>query len=116
MEQEHVRRGDQGAELGPALVDWRRVARRLGIVAVVWIAIAAVGPLVTLAIADGAATGLWLGIGAVGLGITAVAVVARSAFAGMLRAGDRGERLAGDDVGLTPPPLPGRSRRDREQP
>ncbi len=103
MDQDRTRSGGPGAERDPALIDWRRLARRLGIVAAAWTGVAVAGPVVTLTVTGRAATGLWLGVGAVGLGITGVVVVARSAFAGMLRAGDRGERLAGDDVGLIPP-------------
>lgn len=116
MDQDRPGTGGRGAERRPGLIDWGRLARRLGVVAGVWTGIAVAGALITLTVADRAATGLWLGVGAVGLGVTGVAVVARSAFVGMLRAGDRGERLASDDVGLTPSRDRHRSGRRPERP
>jgi hypothetical protein len=74
---------------------------------------------------------IWLGLGArdgglsgrllaelVGLGLFAaflaeVVVVGGAAARGVLRAGERGDRLASDDVGLIPPQL---ARRRRQMP
>lgn len=54
------------------------------------------------------ALGAWLALVALGMFVVEVVVVGGSALRGMLRAGDRGERLAGGDVGLLPPQLHGR--------
>lgn len=48
---------------------------------------------------------LWLGLAALVTVLGAMAIVALAALRGMLRAGDRGERLADRDVGLIPPQL-----------
>jgi hypothetical protein len=98
------------------LIDWGRAARRLGVLAVLWAVAAGLGSLGTAALTGDAATGPWLGVAAFGLGLSAVGVVAVSAVRGMLRAGDRGERLAGDDVALRPPQIRRRRRRDRGRP
>lgn len=57
------------------------------------------------------ALGNWVGLALLGMFVVEVIVVGGSAVRGMLRAGDRGERLAGPDVGLFPP---GRPRGDAE--
>lgn len=55
---------------------------------------------------------LWAGLVALAAVLGAMVIVAAAAFRGMLRAGDRGERLADRDVGLIPPQL---RARDEEQ-
>lgn len=50
-----------------------------------------------------AALGTWLGAGVAVMLLAELVVVGGSALRGMLRAGERGERLAAPDVGLLPP-------------
>ncbi len=96
---------DDGEEGARNLVDWRRLARRLWLLALMWIALGMVGGVVTTALLGrGAGVGaLWAGIAALGFLACVLATVALSAIVGMLRAGERRERLAGGDVGLLPP-------------
>ena len=94
------------------LVDFARAARRIRASAVTLGALAVVGWLVTGLVTDGVAAadlGTWIGLALFGMFLVEVVVVGGSALRGMLRAGDRGERLAGGDVGLVPPQL---TRRD----
>lgn len=69
--------------------------------AVVWAGVAAVAAVVAAAV--GADVGVWVGVGALAFTASAVGVLAWSAWSAMLRAGERGERLSSDDVGLLPP-------------
>ncbi len=87
------------------LVDWRRLGRRLWLLALGWAGLAALGIGATTALSgDPAAAGaLWAGIAALGFPASVVVAVALSAVGGMLRAGESRERLAGGDVGLMPP-------------
>lgn len=98
--------GADHAAPGAPIVDWTRTARRL----VTSLSIIAVA--VTLIWLGGAVFGegprLRLLAELVGLGLLAafvveVVVVGGSAVRGMLRAGERGERLARTDVSLLPP-------------
>lgn len=94
----------------PALVDWSRTARRMGVGVVAFQGLAVVAWLVVGLAGDGLRLGD-LG-GFVGVAVLAtfameVVVVGGSALRGMLRAGERGHRLASGDVGL----LPARRRR-----
>lgn len=101
------------------LVDWGRTGRRVrtsvavltGGVLVAW---------VVLSLAGGGFDAGTLG-GLVGLAVTAlfvveVVVVGGAALRGMLRAGERGERLSSRGVGLLPPRIraPGARRADRD--
>jgi hypothetical protein len=89
------------------LVDFRRTARRLAV------AVAAIGVLVlatwiVLVVTTGAPLRLLAelaGLGVLGAFAVEVVVVGGSALRGMLTAGERGERLASQDVALVPPQL-----------
>lgn len=93
----------------PSIVDWMRTARRMRLV------LSTLGALVVIG---------WLGLGLVtdagfrprllaelaGIAVllaflAEIVVVGGAALRGMLRAGERGDRLAGDDVSLLPPQL-----------
>lgn len=103
---------------GP-IVDFPRAARRLRASALVLGAAAAVGWVVAGVVGDGvrfADLGGWIGAALLGMFLVEVVVVGGSALMGMLRAGDRGERLAGRDVGLLPPQVTGRPRPREDQP
>lgn len=98
----------------PPIVDWGRTARRMAI------SVATISTVIVVA---------WLGFGVVhgqlrgrllgeliGLGLLAAfaaefVIVGGAALRGMLRAGDRGDRLAGADVSLLPPQILRRRRR-----
>lgn len=98
---------------GP-IVDFSRAARRVRTSAMVLGSMAPVGWLVTGLVGDGldpGDLGAWAGLALLGMFLVEVVVVGGSALRGMLRAGDRGERLAGGDVGLLPPQLTGRASR-----
>ncbi len=97
------------------LVDWRRLCRRLWFLALGWAGFAVLGIGATTALSgDPAAAGaLWAGVAALGFPASVVVAVALSAVGGMLRAGERRERLAGGDVGLVPPQV--RRRRPVER-
>jgi len=86
------------------LVDWRRTARRMRASGVVLLGLTVVAWLASGALFT------WLGVALGVLFVVEVVVVGGSALRGMLRAGQRGERLAGPDVGL----LPTRRRRQRD--
>lgn len=88
------------------LLDWRRIGRRLIRVLIGAVAVAILGMAVTWGMTGEVSRGgvlLWLGVGALLLVVGAMLVVTVSALRGMLRAGDRGDWLAGGDVGLLPP-------------
>jgi hypothetical protein len=107
---------DQGGHHG--LVDYTRTARRMRMSAIVLGGVGLAGWLVTGVVAGGltvGALGTWLAMVVLGMFIVEVVVVGGSALRGMLRAGDRGERLAGGDVGLLPPQLHGRRSRGIDQ-
>lgn len=96
------------------LVDWGRVGRRIGVTAAVTVGGCLVLWLVTGLLGDGltaGALGGWLGLGVGVLFVAEVVFVGGAALRGMLRAGARGDRLAGGDVGILPPQL--RRRRPR---
>jgi hypothetical protein len=84
------------------IVDWPRAGRRLRISAVVIGAIVAGGSLVTWLAAGTPEVGTWLFGGLVAMFIVELVVVGGSAVGGMLRAGERGHRLARGDVSLLP--------------
>lgn len=99
----------------PPLIDWGRTARRLRrvvlalavVVIVGWVAIGITSDAGFRLRVLGEMTGL-----AVLVAIAAeVVIVGSVALTGLLRAGERGERLAGSDVSLLPPQVR-RGRRD----
>lgn len=91
------------------LIDWARTGRRLRrvaallaiLVVVAWLVIGLVGDsgFQLRLLGELAGLGLLVAIAA------EVVIVGSVALAGMLRAGERGERLAGSDVSLLPPQL-----------
>lgn len=93
------------------IVDFTRAARRVRRSALLLFPAALVGWLVVGVLGRGpdpADLGAWGGLALLGMFLVEVVVVGGSALRGMLAAGDRGERLAGGDVGLLPPQLTGR--------
>lgn len=91
------------------LVDWGRAGRRVRAGALALAAAVLVG-WVVLSLAGDGFSGRTLG-GLVGLALALLflvelVVVGGAALRGMLRAGERGERLASDGVGLLPPRVP----------
>ncbi|WP_052667730.1 hypothetical protein [Nitriliruptor alkaliphilus] len=105
---------DPAAEAPVPVVDFPRTLRRLrislsvigGLVLVAWVIVGAIG--------DGWSLRLLAEL--VGVGLFAsfaveVVVVGGSAARGLLRAGERGDRLAAADVSLLPPQLTRRRRR-----
>lgn len=90
------------------IVDFSRAARRIRASALTAGTVALAGWLVTGLVTDGVDPGElggWIGLALAGMFLVEVWVVGGSAARGMLRAGDRGERLAGGDVGILPPQL-----------
>lgn len=98
--------GQQPPDTDP-LVSWRHVGHQLGKTALGGLVGAVAAGLIAKLSGTPAPTalGVALGVGALVAVGGAIWLVAGSAWRGMLRAGERGERLAGDDVGLTPPKL-----------
>lgn len=94
-------------------MDWSGVGRRLVRVLIAVAAVAILGVAVSWSLTGEptrTAVLLWLGIAALLLVVGTVLVVSVSAWRGMLRAGDQGERLGGGDVGLLPPQVRSGSR------
>lgn len=97
----------------PSLVDWRGTGRRLrrsavgllggALVAWLLVGLAGGGPRLS-------ELGNYLGVAVGAMFLVEIVVVGGSALRGMLRAGERGERLAGGDVSLLPPQVRGRDR------
>lgn len=105
---------DRSSETAP-LVDWSRVGRRVGLSAVVLAVLTVVVWLATGLLGDGLSLRSLAGWGGLALGLmflAEVVLVGGAAVRGMLRAGERGERLAGGDVSILPPQLTRRRRRD----
>ena len=104
------------------LVDWGRTGRRvrtgvlvLGVVVLAaWVALSLAGGGFDL----GTLGGL-VGLAFLALFVLELVVVGGAALRGMLRAGERGERLASGGVGLLPPRMPSAEerglRRDEDQ-
>lgn len=96
-------RDDPGAV---GLVDWGRTGRRIRLsvlvlglgVIVVWTVLALLGGGF-----DGRTLGDLLGLAMAALFVIELVVVGGAALRGMLRAGERGERLSSRGVGLLPP-------------
>lgn len=99
---------------GPRVVDWARMGRRLRRNALA-IAAAVLGAWIALGVArgglDGATLGELVGYGLAAMFVVEVVVVGGGAARALLRAGERGDRLAGGDVSLAPPQLRRRRRR-----
>ncbi len=98
------------------IVDFSRAGRRVKRSATILGGGALVGWLVAgLVTGSLTASGLatWVAVALAGMFVVEVVVVGGSAARGMLRAGDRGERLAGSDVGLLPPQVTQRLARRR---
>lgn len=92
----------------PLLVDWPAIGRRLRTSALVLLGLAVAAWLVVGVAGDGVRIAdVWgyVGLAFIGMFVAEVVFVGGSALRGMLRAGERGERLAGSDVGLLPPQL-----------
>ena len=88
------------------LVDWGRTGRRMRASAVVLTAAVLVGWLVWSLLGagfDAGTLGGLVGLAFAVLFLVELVVVGGAALRGMLRAGERGERLASDGVGLLPP-------------
>ncbi len=104
------------SEPGDAIIDHARIARRLrrwlmlllGATFLAWLLGGVVGDGLTLR----ALTGL-LGVAVLLALFIEIVVVGGAAIGGALRAGERGHRLAADDVTLLPPQLASRIRRRR---
>lgn len=99
------------------LLDHGRTVQRVRVLAVVVGGFASVGLIGSWVVASGPSLGpflLWAGLAVLVIVLGAIAIVTAAAVRGMLRAGDRGERLADGDVGLVPPQL--RSRDGRREP
>lgn len=98
------------------LLDHGRTVQRVRVLAVAVGGFASVG-LVGSWLAGGPSLDaflLWAGLAVLVIVLGAIAIVTTAAVHGMLRAGDRGERLADRDVGLVPPQLRSRDgRRER---
>lgn len=102
-----------GPPAGPTIVDWRRMGHRLRRSAVAIGLLVLTGWIVTGLVGDGVAVrdlGTWTGIGLAAMFVAELIVVGGAAVRGLLRAGDRGDRLARGDVGILPPQLTGRRR------
>lgn len=96
---------ERDAEREP-IVDWGRAGRRLRASALVLGLLAVTGWAVVGVLRGGpvlADLGDWVGLAVGAMFVVEVVVVGGSAARGMVRAGDRGDRLAGRDVGLLPP-------------
>jgi hypothetical protein len=108
---------DPDAAAAP-IIDWSRTARRLRAILLVIGSAIAVTWLVVGFVGDGPTVALLaelVGIGLLVAFAVEVVVVGSVAVRGMLAAGERGDRLAGDDVFLLPPQLlRGYRRGDRD--
>jgi uncharacterized BrkB/YihY/UPF0761 family membrane protein len=96
------------------LVAWDRIGRRMGITAAVAVGLALVGWLVTGLASGGPSLGSlggWIGLAVAVMFVAEVVFVGGAAVRAMLRAGERGERLARGDVSLLPPQLTRRLHR-----
>ena len=106
-------RDGQPSDGGPGLVSWADTARRLRRIALVLAAVI-VASFVLLSVQRGEVAwsllGELLGLGLLAAFLIEVVVVGGTAFRGMLTAGERGERLASQDVGLLPPQVLRRAR------
>jgi hypothetical protein len=102
-------------EDAPSLVDWSRTARRMRLVLGVLGVLVLLGWIVLGVTGDGIrlrTLGELFGFALLAAFVVEFVVVGGAALRGLLQAGARGERLAGDDVSLVPPQLARRRRRD----
>lgn len=89
----------------PPIVDWNVIGRRLRTTALVLLALALTAWIVVGLTGDGVRLAdVWgyVGLAFAGMFVAELVVVGGSAVRGLLRAGERGERLAGSDVGILP--------------
>jgi hypothetical protein len=107
-----------GATASAPIIDWARTARRIRAVLLVigstavalWLVLGLLGDGLTLRLLAELA-----GIGILLVFAVEVVVVGGAAIRGMFTAGERGERLAGQDVFLLPPQLVRGRRRSDDQ-
>lgn len=92
---------DRSIERAP-IVDWARAGRRLRASALAIGVVVATGSLVTWLVVGSSEIGTWVFGGLAAMFLVELVVVGGSALAGMLRAGERGDRLARGDVSLLP--------------
>lgn len=105
-EEQPVDAASSRADGAPVLVDWTVIGRRLRASAIALLGAAVVAWVVAGLLHGAVRVGdLWgyVGMAAIGMFLAEIVFVGGSAVRGLLRAGERGERLAGDDVGLLPP-------------
>lgn len=112
---EHIERTDAAPDPGAVgLVDWRRAGRRMRTSVLVLAAAVLVAWVVVSLLGGGfeaATLGGLVGLAVAVLFVIEVVVVGGAALRGMLRAGERGERLASRGVGLLPPRITAPSSR-----
>jgi hypothetical protein len=103
----------QTAGEGAGVVDWHRTGRRLRRQLVVILALVVVA-WVVVGVRDGAVQlrvlGELAGIGVLVAVAAEIVVVGGAAVRGLVRAGDRGDRLSSGDVSLLPPQVTRRLR------
>ena len=106
---------DPSSETSP-LIDWGRTGRRLRRVVLVLAVVVIVGWVAIGITSDGGfrlrVLGEMTGLALLVAIAAEIVIVGSVALTGMLRAGERGERLAGSDVSLLPP----QARRGRREP
>lgn len=84
------------------VVDWAGVGRRLRKSVTIVGAVMGAGIALTWLVAGSPALGVWLFAGLAAMFVAEIVVVGGSAVRGLLRAGERGDRLARPDVSLLP--------------
>ena len=93
---------NEGPTHHPPIVDWPRAGRRLRSAAILLGFIVVVGAVVTWVAMGNPAIGTWLFGAVAAMFAVELVVVGGSAVRGLLRAGERGHRLARPDVSLLP--------------
>lgn len=91
------------------LVDWGRTGRRVRASVLLLTAAVLLGWIVVSLVGDGfdlGTLGGLVGLAFVVLFVVELVVVGGAALRGMLRAGERGERLSSEGVGIVPPRMP----------
>lgn len=84
------------------IVDWARAGRRLRVAGSLLAVVVVIGGAVTWVATGHPAVGTWLFGALVAMFAVELVVVGGSAVRGLLRAGERGDRLARADVSLLP--------------